>query len=234
MPEPAQRALPLLERAISLEPDYAAAQAAMAQCLHARYQRAGLLEADRQAALHHARLAIATGADDATALAASGFVLGSEAQDYEAAFDALDRALGLSPSSFLALSYSCIIRGWGGDYATSIAHGQQAIRLSPFDTALHLPYIGLAHAHYFAGDFDKAALAAGRCAQANPQFSPPWVIRTAALAMLGRDEEARTSAQRLLELWSGFAIGALMAIDYTSIEHREMLAQGLRRAGVPE
>jgi hypothetical protein len=66
-----------------------------------RYDRA----LDDIFALHHARLAIATGGDDPTALAAAAFVVGSEDRDYPAAFDAFDQALALSPSSFLALSF---------------------------------------------------------------------------------------------------------------------------------
>jgi hypothetical protein len=38
----------------------------------------------------------------------------------------------------------------------------------------------------------------------------------------------------LLELWPDFKISAMMAIGFTSLEHRAVLAEGLRRAGVPE
>ena len=97
-----------------------------------------------------------------------------------------------------------------------------------------MPYLGLAYAHYFAGDFEQTAFAASRSAQANPQFSPPWIIRVAALAKLGRDDEARASVPRLLELWPNFMVSASMGIEYTSLDHRAMVAEGLRRAGVPE
>jgi adenylate cyclase len=234
MPGPSAKALPLLEQAVAIDPDYAAAHAAIALCHHHRYMRGGLREEDKLVALRHARIAIAAAGDDATALGAAAFVVGSEDRDYDTAFNAFDRALASSPSSFVALSYGSMIRGWAGDYATAIEYGERAIRLSPFDQALHLPYNGLAYAHYFAGDFEQAAVAASRSAQANPQFSPPWIIRVAALAKLGRGDEARASAQRLLELWPNFTVSGSMAIEYTSLEHRAMVAEGLRRAGVPE
>ncbi|MEH2562228.1 adenylate/guanylate cyclase domain-containing protein [Bradyrhizobium sp. AZCC 2289] len=233
MPELSAKALPLLERAIAIDPDYAIAHAAIALCHHSRYQRAGWREEDKLAALRHARIAIAA-ADDATALGAAAFVVGSEDRDYDTAFNAFNRALASSPSSFVALSFGSMIYGWAGDYATAVEYGERAIRLSPFDAALHLPYNGLAYAHYFAGEFEEAALAASRSAQANPRFGPPWVVRVAALAVLGREDEAQASARRLYELLPNFTVTRLMASDFSSLEHRAMLAKGLRRAGVPE
>jgi adenylate cyclase len=234
MPEPSARALPLLEHAIAIDPDYAAAHAAIALCQHSRYLRGGRREEDKLAALRHARIAIAAAGDDATALGTAAFVVGSEDRDYDTAFNAFDRALASSPSSFIALSFGSMIYGWAGNYATAVEYGERAIRLSPFDLALHLPYNGLAYAHYFAGKFEQAALAAGRSAQANPRFSPPWAVRVAALAMLGREDEARASAQRMCELAPNFTISRLMAAGFTSLEHLAMLAEGLRRAGLPD
>jgi tetratricopeptide (TPR) repeat protein len=234
MPESLDQALPLLEQAIAIEPDYAAAHAAIAVCHHGQYQRGGRDEAVKRAALHHARLAIATGGDDPTALAAAAFVVGSEDRDYSAAFDAFDRALALSPSSFLALSFASMIHAWAGDASTAVECAEQALRLSPFDSMLHIPYNGLAYAHLFAGRFEEAALAASRSMQANPRFSPPCVTRIAALVNLGRREEARASVQRLLELWPDFTISGYVAANFTSPERLAMYADVLRRAGLPE
>jgi adenylate cyclase len=148
MPESADKALPLLEKAILIEPDYAAAHAAIALCHENRYMRGRLLGDDKRAALHHARIAVATGGDDATALAFAAFVIGILEHDYDSAFDAFERALALSPSSAIALSFSAIIHAWAGDYATAVEQAEQSLRLSPFGTLLFMPYVGLAHAHF--------------------------------------------------------------------------------------
>jgi adenylate cyclase len=58
MPEDADKALPLLEEAIRLEPDYSAAHAVLAWCHEQRYLRGGLDEATREAARRHARAEI--------------------------------------------------------------------------------------------------------------------------------------------------------------------------------
>src|SRR5271157_3972606 len=74
MPEDADKALGFLEQAIKLEPDFAVGHAIIAWCHEQRYLRGGLLEEAKTTALRHARLAIAAGSDDATALAIAGLV----------------------------------------------------------------------------------------------------------------------------------------------------------------
>jgi adenylate cyclase len=133
MPEDADEALPLLGKAIELEPDYAAAHAIIAWCHEARYLRGGMQEETRLAALHHARLAIAGGSDDAAALATAGFVIAVCARDFETALIAFDRSFALTSSSALALGFSSIVRAWNGDDAIAVEHADRAIRLSPLD-----------------------------------------------------------------------------------------------------
>ena len=69
MPREAEKAIPLLEDALKLDPNYSAAHAYLSWCLHAqaRFHRGELHK--KVAAIHHARAAIALGANDATALA---------------------------------------------------------------------------------------------------------------------------------------------------------------------
>jgi adenylate cyclase len=59
-------------------------------------------------------------------------------------------------------------------------------------------------------------------------------LRIAALTNLGRNDEARASVQRLLELLPDFTINSLVATNFTGPERMEMLADALRRAGLPE
>ncbi|HEY8639095.1 MAG TPA: tetratricopeptide repeat protein, partial [Solirubrobacterales bacterium] len=200
MPQDADRALTLLERAIELEPDYAAAHAIIAWCHEQRYLRGGLHEETKEAALRHARKAIALGGDDAAALATAAFVVAVVDSDYESATGSFDRSFALSSSSALALGFSSIVRAWKGDDATAVEQAERAIRLSPFDPLLYLPYVGLAYAHFAAGHFEEAAAAAGRASQSNPRFSMPYVLQAGALANLGRGDEARAVARRLLEV----------------------------------
>ena len=235
MPEDADRALALLGEAIALEPEYAAAHAIIAWCHEQRYLRGGMHEEARTAAVRHARRAIATGVDDAAALATAGFVIAVAEHDYETALAAFDRSFALSNSCALALGFSSIVRAWKGDDAVAIEHGERALRLSPFDPLIYLPYVGLAYAHFAAGRFEEAAAAASSAAQSNPRFSVPHILHAAALAGLGRNEDAKAVTQRLFELEPGItAAAAVLSARYANPESISALGTALRRAGLPE
>jgi eukaryotic-like serine/threonine-protein kinase len=234
MPEEAERALSLLGEALHLEPDYAAVHGFIAWCHEQRYLRAGLHAETREAALHHAHAAIETGGDDAMALAMGGFVLGILARDYGSALDAIDRSLALSPSSALAFGFSSIIRVLKGEDHTAIEHANMGIRLSPYDSLIYLPYIGLAYAHFFGGNFLDAASAAARASAANPRFSVPRYLHAAALVRLGQLEQAKSLGKVLLGLQPGFTISGLVSGNITSGERMAMLADALGEAGLPQ
>ena len=235
MPEDADKALTLLVKAVELEPDFAAAHAIIAWCHEQQYLRGGLQEETRNVALRHARRAIAAGGDDAVALATAGFVIAAAGRDYETAVIAFDRSFALSSSSALAFGFSSIVRAWMGDEAIAIEHADRALRLSPFDPLIYLPYVGLAYAHFAAGRFEEAAAAARLASQSNPRFSVPHMLHAAALAVLGRGEEARTAVQRLLELQPGTNVATvILSARCVNPNHIHALEDALRRAGLPE
>ena len=68
MADKAAPAIPLLQRALKLEPDYPQAHALLAWCYHYRFSRGGLKEEDRLASIRHAHAAVTRGSDDATTL----------------------------------------------------------------------------------------------------------------------------------------------------------------------
>jgi TolB-like protein/class 3 adenylate cyclase len=235
MPEDADKALALLGKAIELEPDFAAAHAMIAWCHEQRYLRGGMQEETRNAALHHARHAIAAGGDDAAALATAGFVIAVCGRDYETALTAFDRSFALSSSSALALGFSSIVRAWKGDDAIAVEQANRALRLSPFDPWIQLPYTGLAYAHFAAGRFEETVAAASLAIQSNPRFSVPQILHAAALDCLDRSEDAKTAVQRLLELVPGLTVAtAILSARYVDPKNIAALENGLRRAGLPE
>jgi TolB-like protein/class 3 adenylate cyclase len=235
MPDDADRALTLLVQAIELDPEYAAAHAMIAWCHEQRYLRGGLHEEAKNAGLHHARTALAVGGDDAAALATAGFVIAVMEYDYRTATAAFDRSFALSSSSALALGFSSIVRAWQGDEATAIDHAERAIRLSPYDPLLYLPYVGLAYAHFAAGRFGDAAVAAGRASESNPKFSMPYVLHAAALASGGRAEEARMVVDALRTVAPTLTVSAaIQSARFADPERQKQLGDALRRAGLPE
>jgi len=233
MPETAEKALPMLERAVAIEPEYGAAHAFIAWCYENKYLRGRHDAEARLAAIRHARIAIATGSDDSMALAISAFIIGIFEQDYETAFNTFDRSFALNPSSALAFGFSSLIRAWNGDSATAVEHALRALRLSPFDPMSYNPYNGLAYAHFFSGRFDEAASAASMASQANPRFSIPWILRAAALARNGQINQSKFAAQRVLDLEPNFTINSYLAGNFTSQERLAMLGDALRQSSLP-
>lgn len=105
MPEEAAKALPLLERALTLEPDYAGAHGLAACCHEFLFTRAGLRNENRIAAIRHAHAALTYGRDDTMALALGAFVIAMVEHDRATAFEAFEQALALSPSSLRRFSW---------------------------------------------------------------------------------------------------------------------------------
>ena len=79
MPQEAEQALPLLDKALHLDPDYALAHALAGWCHEWRFTRSGFQELERQRAFQHARAAAA--GDDPTAAAIAGFSMVFLTQD---------------------------------------------------------------------------------------------------------------------------------------------------------
>lgn len=234
MPEQVTRALALLERAIALEPSYALAHGNAAMCRHCLYLRAGLKEADRAASIQHARQAIIHGQDDAHALTLAGFSIGMDAHDRPAAFTALEAALALSPSSALTYILGSVVLGWAGQAERAIEWSGRGLRLSPFDSWAWSAYDAQAVSHFHRGRYKEAVQAAYKSVQANAAHSITYVQLTAALTRLGRMEEAKAAAARVLELHPTFRYGRqFLGVDCAPALAAS-LGDALRAAGLPE
>jgi len=234
MAESAAPAIPLLERALELEPNYASAHGALAWCYHCRFSRGTLNEQDRAAALHHARAAVNCGGDDAAALAIAGLVIWFDDHDSRTALELFDRALAVSNSNIFALCCSAAPLAWMGKTELAIEHAQRAIRLSPFDSMNFLSYDALALSYLQAERYDEALDAARRAAACNPSFSVPRLLQTAALVRLGRDDEAKVVAQRVLKLDPLFTIRRYSVVNGHVEAVFVPIAEAWRAAGLPE
>ena len=206
----------------------------LAWCLHVRFSRGGLREADRRESIRHARAAVAGGGDDALALAIAAFVIWFDAHDTAAAFDLFDRALALAPSNVVALCTSAVALAWSGESAAAIERAERALSLSPFDSLNYLSYLALAGAHYRLARWEAAGAWARRAVDANPGFSVPYAYLAAALVRLGRGEEARAAVAALLARDPGFSITRYRVTVGVNAEVFDDFSQAWRGAGMPE
>ncbi|MCK1711881.1 MULTISPECIES: adenylate/guanylate cyclase domain-containing protein [unclassified Bradyrhizobium] len=233
--ENATTAIPLLERAVALDPGYAGAQAALAWCFHHRFSRGGLRDEDSTAAIRHARAAATHGGDDATALAMAGLVIAFDERDHATALNLFNRALSISSSNIFALSCSALVLAYMGTIDLAIERAQLALRLSPFDPMNFMPNNALAIANFHARQYEVAADAARRAIEVNPRFSACYAHLAAALIRLGRDEEAKAAAQRVLDCNPKFSVhGWSAAIGTAAPSVLAPYAEALREAGLPK
>ena len=233
MPDEARIAVPLLERALALEPDYGLAHGYLSLCYEILFARGGHDPEIAATAVRHAHAAIAHGHDDATALALGAFTIALVEHDRPAAIEAFETALALSPSCSIACIFGSVAMGWSGEAERALEWGERALRLSPFDRVNYSAYQALALGHFMNRRYEEAANAARRAAQGNPGFSIMHMLLAASLAAQGRVAEANAAAARVLALQpnfaierhcAGFAVPAVLAVP---------LVEACRAAGLP-
>ncbi len=234
LPDRAVNSLALIHRALAIDPSYALAHAYAAMSYHSRFLRGGLHEEDRAASIHHAQAAILHGQDDAIALSFAGFSIGMDGHDRAAALTALETALTISASSALTYILGSVVLAWGGEAEQAIDWSERGMRLSPFDPWAFAAYDAQAMGHFHLGQFDKAARAAYRSIQANPAHSITYVQLAASLAKLGRVEEAKAAAAKVVELQPNFRFSRQFAGVGCEPALAASMGAALRAAGLPE
>lgn len=232
MPKGTEAALPLLGRALKLQPDYAAAHALSAWCHEWRFTRGGFDEADKSAAFRHARAAIANNADDASALAIAGFSMAFLNGEHEESLSAIDRAMALNASCATTLYLSGLAHAIAGHSATAAALASRALRLSPLDPLAFEAHLAFGNSALQEARYDDAACCFARAAQTNPNFSTAYFFRAVALALAGRAEEAGPCLRRGLEFEPDFRTRMGFEIGMAPVLAQQF-AEGGRRLGLP-
>jgi len=144
------------------------------------------------------------GQGDALALTVEGFSIGMDAHDRAAAFIAFEAALAASPSTALAYILGSVILGWTGEAEKAIEWAARGMRLSPFDPWAFAAFHSFMLGHFQRGRYKEAAAAAYKAVQCNPGHSISYMLLAAALAKLGRLNEAKAAGARVLALQPAF------------------------------
>ena len=230
-------ALPLFQKAIEIDPNFASAYAMAAWCYCWRKVNGWLTDRPQEIAegIRLARRAVELDRGDAVALTRSGHALNHLAGDLNGGIALLDRALLLNPNLAAAWFLGAFLKIWQGETDTAIEYLTRAMRLSPLDPELYRMQAGMALAHLFAGRFDTASSWAEQAYRDLPSFLMVVAIIAASHALAGRTAEARTAMHHLRQLDPDLHLGNFTEVF--PIRRRENLAtfmDGLRRAGMPE
>jgi adenylate cyclase len=230
-------ALQLFYKAIALDPQFASAYGMAAWCFVMR--RANGWMADRaEETAETERLALKAvdlGRDDAVALSRGGHALAFVVGDNDAGAAFIDRALMLNPNLAAAWLFSGWVRSNLGDQETALRHLAMAMRLSPLDSLMFGILNGFAMAHLLAGRYDEASSWAEKSLREKPDYMPSLRFAAASYALAGQSEEARKLMARIVRLDPGLRVSNLSGV----VQLRQpadiaLLAEGLRKAGLPE
>lgn len=234
--ESIDQALPLFEKAIEFDPDFASAYAMAAWCHCWRKINGWMTDRPREMAegVRLARRAVELGRDDAVALTRSGHALAHLAGDLPGGIALLDKALALNPNFAAAWLLGAFLRLWHGETDAAVAHFSHVMRLSPLDPELHRMEAGLAAAHFFLGQFDLASSWAEKAVRDLPSLLLAVGVLAASHALAGRTADAQRAMAHLRELDPQLRVSNLA--DWLPIQRAEnlaMLAEGLSKAGLP-
>ncbi len=194
MPRGTERALPLLARALELEPDYAPAHALAAWCYEWRYTRGGFDRSNRSASLSHAEAAIAGAGDDATALAIAGFVTSLIGDERETGLEAMGQATALNGASATVFYLASHAHAIVGDASRATSFADRAFRLSPFDPLAFEANVALGDLAMNEARHEDAAACFARAVRINPNYSTGHFFRAIALVLAGRQDRAEQAA----------------------------------------
>jgi serine/threonine protein kinase/tetratricopeptide (TPR) repeat protein len=226
-PEGVALGLRYAKRALELDPDFAAAWSALADCHIIRGTR-GMApggEAAREA-LKAARRALELDPSLADAHVSIG-VVQMHTGDLAGSVRSLRHAIELNPA--LALAHNMLARALSsyGRHEEALAAAQTSVSLDPLAVMLHTI---LGDAYYFARQYEKALLSYRMAIELDPRFASAHTDLARALEALGRFDEARAACERGQRLSGGiagpsFALAHLEAAAGNIAEARRILAE---------
>ena len=235
--EEIKRGEALLHQAIEMDPNYAEALGTLIDSITSRTLNGWheSLTHGRDEASEIARRALATGPDNSTCVAGTAFAYATLARRFEEALELADRATQLHPNSVFVRTRTGVAYGNSGENDKALAQYEAARRLNPRDSkSSTFMFTGIAVAHFFARRFEECVHWGGRATAITSRASTARRFVVAALAQLGRLDEARGEVAELLE---HNPTASLRRARLSSFRHEWMLElylDGLRKAGLPE
>jgi len=153
----------------------------------------------------------------------------------EESVSAFCRAVNLNPNSAAAHTNLSHIFAFAGQDREAIAHGEEAMRLSPLDPEMAFFLGGIAIAHYMAGRFSEAARSATEALRLRPGFQGAQRLRAASLAQAGQIDAARASLATAQRQHPALSLDWIRAsVPYQTPELMERFLDGMRKAGLTQ
>ena len=230
-----QAAIDGLKRAVEAYPDYAPARGLLGFCLVFAAHN-GWIDLDQGLLTGRKHIARAVALDDCDPWGQIAFGYSSMMERHtEESIAAFRRAVNLNPNSAVAHCYLSHGLAFAGEDREAIAHGENAIRLSPLDPEMAMMLGGIAVAHYLAGRYAKAVRYSSELLRLRPGFQGAQRLRCASLAQAGRIDEARSFLATIRLEQPQLSIDWIRAsVPYQTPALMERFLEGMRKAGLTE
>ena len=225
----------LLQRALEIDPSYAAARAylGMTYIVEAAHNSAGDADSGRiEQGLSEARQAIALDPNLAVGYQVLSFGLAVSA-DYQAAIKAAEKAVELNPNEPDTLMALAKAQVRFGAYDEAVSNAERARRLHPMAPEYYTYVHG--QALYAAQRLEEADAVLADCLMRSPQQPDCLLIRTAILVDNGNLTEARDVMARLIAAKPDFSLAAEREYGrFGTSPLMERFVSNLRQAEAPE
>jgi tetratricopeptide (TPR) repeat protein len=223
----------LLERAVTINPDFAAAHASIAATYANDYANgwAAIPEQSLQTALEIAERAVQLDEEEPQAHEVLAIALFFH-RDLDRALAEARRCLALAPSSAGGHVSIARILTCSGDPVSAIKMIDASMRLDPLYGGLALHF--LAEARVSLGQFDEAVAALTQRLKRNPNSETSNALLASCYGQLGRIADARAAWAEVMRIAPNFSIERQRRIlPYKNPDDFERRVEGMRKAGLP-
>ena len=232
--EESEKALHLLEEALTIDPDYPLALSLAGWC-HAQrsvYNWASDIADSQSHALKLAERAAELSGGDPLILAVLGAVH-TIIRNFGTARILLERAVTLDPNSAWAWQRLGWLENYSDQPEDALEHFERALRLSPLDPMNFNIYVGMGSAKEIAQNFDEAVADYRRALEERPHAA--WIYRNLAssLSGAGRMEEAQQAYVKLMQSYPDLTGAKVRAAMVFSEAMLDRMIANLTKLGLP-
>jgi len=192
-------------------------------------------ESHRKAAKDYCTHALTVNPSHAFALTVYGFYKTQLDRDLDAGLGYYHTAQKFNPNEPLAHSLESVIHAYKGAGEEAIKSSERAIKLSPFDPQLHMFETCRAAAYQTAGRLERAEFHARKACTMNSNHTSSIRGLISILVERGNINDARTHANKLLQLDPGFTTSSYLT-RAPGARHPagKRIAESLLAAGIPQ
>jgi adenylate cyclase len=189
---------------------------------------------DAYLALESTKRALDVDPECSLALAVDGFVHTNLLKRFDIAMGRYNHAIEASPSNPLALLLKGTLHAFMDEGTEALEHAELALKLTPLDPHRYFYDSLAATACLAAGHFDRALESAQRSLRVNRKHTSTLRAMITAQMQLGLHDEAKQTAQALLNLEPGLTVSRWQERNPAAPSRLgQLVASALRQAGVP-